>query len=344
MKPVAHASSAVPQPRFCAIFPGALGDFICFLPALRSLARAAEVDLFARSEFAALAPPGVKAYSLERREIRMLFVEERDSHADVERFFANYAAVYSWLASAQTNFVRRLRAAAPGRARIFPFGPGSPQHRADYYLGCLGEIARGDPLPRIETTAEAEAWCEEFFARHDISHRPVLAVAPGSGAREKNWPETSFLKIAQWWGGEFGGATIAIVGPVEEERGGVERLLQACIPARGLNLAQIAALMRRSQIYVGNDSGLSHLAAAAGARAVVLFGPSNPAEWAPRGERAQVLTRCLGCSPCSDAIMKSCPHRACLNGLEPEEVIAVLARLPEVVTLTRGQSGITVSP
>jgi len=274
----------------------------------------------------------------------MLFVEDRNTLGDVERFFADYAAVYSWLGSAHEHFTRRLHAAAPGRAHIFPFGPGSPQHRADYYLGCVDEIARGGRLPRIEITAEAAACCEEFFARHGISRRPILALAPGSGAREKNWPELFFLNVAEWWRKEFGGATIVIVGPVEEERGGIERLLPACIPARGLNLAEIAALLRRSRVYLGNDSGVSHLAAAVGVRAIALFGPSNFSEWAPRGERVQSLSRSMQCSPCAEAIMKACPHRACLNGLEPEIVIAILARLPEVVTLTRVEPGITVSP
>jgi len=343
MKSAGDDSSEASPTRYCAIFPGALGDFICFLPALQSLARNARVDLFARSEFAALAPTGVAAHSLERPEIRMLFVDDQSSLEEVRRFFSHYTAVYSWLGSGQEHFLRRLHQAAPGRARIFPFGPGSSRHRADYYLGCLEEIARGAALPRIEPASESVAWCEEFFARHDIARRPVLVVASGSGAREKNWPEVFFLEVAEWWRDECGGATVAIVGPVEEERGGIARLLGACIPARGLNLSQVAALIGRSRVYLGNDSGISHLAAATGARAVVLFGPSDPAEWTPRGEKVQVISRRLECSPCSERVMKTCPHRACLTAFDAAHVIGILARLPEVVTLTRVEPGITVS-
>jgi ADP-heptose:LPS heptosyltransferase len=342
MKTVDQDSSKPARARVCAIFPGALGDFICFLPALQSLAIGAQVDLFARSEFAALAPPGVAAHSLERPAIRMLFVDDESSSEEGRRFFGDYSAVYSWLGSGQEHFVRRLQQAAPGRTQIFPFAPRRPQHRADYYLACLNESARCDRLPRLEATHEAGEWCEDFFARHGISRRPVLAIAPGSGAREKNWPEGFFLKITEWWRDEFGGATVVIVGPVEEERGGIERLLRVCVAARGLTLAQVAALVRRSRVYLGNDSGISHLAAATGARAVVLFGPSDAAEWAPRGERVQVLSRRIECSPCAEPVMKACPHRACLTAFDPEKVFGVLARLPEVVTLTRFKPGIRV--
>jgi len=343
MKTADQDSSQAIRPRVCAIFPGALGDFICFLPALQSLAMVARVDLFARSEFAALVPPGVAVHSLERAAIRMLFVDDESSSDEVGRFFDNYAAVYSWLGNGREPFVQRLHQAAPGRTQIFPFAPRRAQHRADYYLGCLNEIAHGDRLPRVEPTCEGAEWCEDFFARHGISRRPILAIAPGSGAREKNWPEVFFLKVAEWWRNEFGGATVAIVGPVEEERGGVERLLHACVAARGLTLVQAAALVRRSCVYLGNDSGLSHLAAATGARAVVLFGPSDPAEWAPRGERVQVLSRRIACSPCAEPVMKACSHRACLTAFDPDEVLGILARLPEVVTLTRFKPGIRVS-
>jgi ADP-heptose:LPS heptosyltransferase len=343
MKTADQDSSKPVRPRVCAIFPGALGDFICFLPALQSLTSGARVDLFARSEFAALVPPDVVAHSLERPAIRMLFVDDESLSEEVRRFFDNYAAVYSWLGSGQEHFVRRLQQAAPGRTQIFPFAPRQAQHRTDYYLGCLNESARGDRLPRVETTHEGAEWCENFFALHGISRRPILAIAPGSGAREKNWPEVFFLKIAEWWRDEFGGATVVIVGPVEEERGGIERLLRVCVTARGLTLAQVAALVRRSRVYLGNDSGVSHLAAATGGRAVVLFGPSDPAEWAPRGERVQILSRRIECSPCSEPVRKACSHRACLTAFDPDEVLGILARLPEVITLTRFKPGIRVS-
>ena len=94
MKTAAGNDTALVRDRICAIFPGALGDFVCFLPALRILARDAEVDLFARGEFAALVPRRVAARSLERPEVRNLFVEDEAALESLQAFFGAYSAVY----------------------------------------------------------------------------------------------------------------------------------------------------------------------------------------------------------------------------------------------------------
>ena len=76
--------------RVLALFPGALGDFICFLPALRALAENGRVDLLARSEYVAIAPPDVTTTSLERYEVSRLFVAGCEGDERVRRFFAPY--------------------------------------------------------------------------------------------------------------------------------------------------------------------------------------------------------------------------------------------------------------
>ena len=73
--------------RELVIFPGALGDFLCFLPTLRFLSQGKEIDLLARSEFADLAPPTVKIGSLERYEVRRLFVRGAALEERLRDFF-----------------------------------------------------------------------------------------------------------------------------------------------------------------------------------------------------------------------------------------------------------------
>ena len=213
-------------------------------------------------------------------------------------------------------------------------------HQTDYYLGCLNLSSLAGAQPVIELNRHEAAWCDEFFSLHDLHRRPILVMAAGSGAREKNWPEEFFLAVAEWWRDRIGGAVVLLVGPVEEERGGIERLYRQCVVARGLNLSQIAALIARSHVYLGNDSGISHVAAATGVWSVVLFGPSAAEQWAPRGRKVEILSRNIECSPCSERLMKNCWHRSCLTAFESKEVIKFLAHLPEVLTLTRARPGI----
>jgi ADP-heptose:LPS heptosyltransferase len=310
--------------RALVFFPGALGDFICFLPALRALAETALVDLFARSEFADLLSETVRVRSLESCEVTRLFVPQPGDEEKMRSFFAGYTAIYSWMGSGHDVFVRRLQMLCDGRARIFPFDCGKAErHQSEYYFSCLGIADREFSRPKIEIKPESASWSADYWARHGFAGRRVLMLAPGSGAREKNWPAEAFAAVANWWRSE-GGELLVILGPVEEERGGFELLLQRFKAARHLTLGNLAALISRADMLLGNDSGIVHLAAALGIPTVALFGPSDVKKWRPRGERVLIMRRVLECSPCVMATMKNCLHRSCLTGLDPVEVIQQL--------------------
>ena len=330
--------------RVCVLFPGALGDFVCFLPALHELARLGAVDLIARSEFAAIAPRAVTVHSLERSEVRRLFTDAGATDPSVQRFFSRYAAVFSWFASDQLIFLEQLQKVSHGCAHIFPFRPkNSFIHQADYYLSCVDPDVPNAPQPLVALRADALLWCDSFCRRTEIDNRPLLVMAPGSGAREKNWPEANYVQVMRWWREQFAGNVVVVMGPVETERHRFDQLASSgCIIASELDLAQLASLLSRCNVYVGNDSGVSHLAAAVGARTVVIFGPSDERKWAPRGPRVSIVRRQVACSPCDDTAMKLCPHRACLTELTSAEAIHELRKLPEIANLTRLRVEITV--
>jgi len=344
MKTIDYSVTTAPRKRACVFFPGALGDFICFLPALQAIARDVEVDLFARSEFSEIAPQCIVVNSLERHEINRLFVSDCGDDKRLEEFFARYQAIYSWTGSENRLFVNRLRLLTGGKAKIFPFrSSGAKDHQADYYLSCVNSEVAYTARPEISLRAESMRWCDDFCERNLLSDRPVLIVAAGSGAREKNWPQEYFLSVIDWWHETATGVAVLLLGPVEAERAGVERLQErADVVVRNLTLAQVAALLRRCELYLGNDSGITHLAAAVGARTIALFGPSDPRQWTPRGRAVTVVSRAIECSPCERQTMKNCPHRACLTGLLPAEVMSHIATPARALTLTRVEAGIKV--
>ncbi len=330
------------QPRTLVLFPGALGDFICFMPVLERLGRSSRIDLAARTEFADLVASDVTVRSIESYEISRLFVRGGAADERVKNFFASYESVYSWLGSAVPDFARQLMSLTQGRACLFPFRPlrGS-MHQCDYYLRCVGE-SPDCAAPRVLLKADGVAWCESYWEQHALADRPVLALAPGSGARQKNWPVSGFATVAQWWREQTHGAVIVIIGPVEEDRGGYGPLRADALLVGNLRLAQVAALLSRCDLYIGNDSGMTHLAASLGASTVAIFGPSDTIQWAPRGEKVMIVTRNEECSPCPMPTMKECEHRRCLTALEPVTVIGELQRLLRQASLTRRRAGITV--
>jgi ADP-heptose:LPS heptosyltransferase len=325
------------------LFPGALGDFICLLPALHGLAESAQVEIYAKTAFAEIVPRTIRVVALERYEINRLFVAGSALEQRVRDFFGRYDRIYSWMGSSQPVFRAELESVAPGRAQLFPFEASDPAlHQARYYLSCLGATQRTPPAIDIPVATDALAWRAEFSARYALEKRALLVIAPGSGAREKNWPAGHFNSMGRWWRQRTGGKVIVVLGPVERERGGFDKFSEDFIVAGNLNLAQIAALLSRSDLYIGNDSGITHLAAAVGAPTVAIFGPSNARRWSPLGPKVTLLSLGVACSPCDIAVMKVCPHHQCLTDFSPTEIIEGLEKINEVATLTRGGPRITV--
>jgi heptosyltransferase-3 len=159
---------------------------------------------------------------------------------------------------------------------------------------------------------------------------PWLAVAPGSGQVRKNWPLAHYYEISRALGWEYGLQVVWLAGPGERE---MLSYLRALAGAQGQlllaqrPLARVARVLSRCRLYVGNDSGLTHLAAAVGEPAVLaLFGPTDPRVWAPLGPQVRTLTGPCPQAPCAVGRTITCPESHCLEALAPETVLAAAAQ------------------
>lgn len=162
---------------------------------------------------------------------------------------------------------------------------------------------------------------------------PLIALAPGSGSQKKNWPLEQFMALAHRLRQEIRGRIAWVIGPGEEK---LERRLRLAETATDLwwahlPLATLAAGLQRCQVYVGNDSGVTHLAAATDGPAVVaIFGPTDPRVWAPPGEQVRICRTPLTCAPCSQGRAITCPDPVCLAEIAVEEVMATLRLLLKI--------------
>jgi len=294
------------------LFPGALGDFVCFLPTVHALRRrhTGTLRIIAKPELLALIQwPGCASASIDRHEIADLFTSGRGLLPETKRLCGGFSTVYSWTGSGNPEFARRL-ASLGGEARIFPFrGMQDGEHAIDYYGRCVGVIPQALNSSSIVCDVE---WLAEFRQRHRLDERALTVVHPGSGAARKNWQ--GFRKLVRHWSKQHGETVVVLRGPAECEEDGFG---DGALSVEGLSLAQVAALLHDSRLYVGSDSGISHLAGAVGARGVVLFGPSEPAVWAPRGERMQLVHAPAPCRHCG-------PDLFCVHRLPVEQVTAAL--------------------
>jgi heptosyltransferase-3 len=160
---------------------------------------------------------------------------------------------------------------------------------------------------------------------------PWLAVAPGSGHPLKNWPLTHYYEVSRALSWEYGLGVVWLAGPAE---GAMLPYLEALAKAQGQillanrPLARVARVLCRCRLYLGNDSGLTHLAAAvAGPDVLALFGPSDPRVWAPLGLQVRTLTAPCPQAPCAAGRTIACPEPNCLSELSPETVLAAAADL-----------------
>ena len=163
---------------------------------------------------------------------------------------------------------------------------------------------------------------------------PWLAVAPGSGQPRKNWPLAHYYELSRALGWEYGLKVVWLAGPGEEA---MLPYLEALAQAQGhlllahRLLARVARVLSRCRLYIGNDSGLTHLAAAVDKPEVLaLFGPTDPRVWAPLGPRVRTLTGACPQAPCAVGRTIACPETGCLNALAPETVLAVAAQVLSV--------------
>src|SRR5262249_20068677 len=140
-------------------------------------------------------------------------------------------------------------------------------------------------LPPTHRATEAERAAARPW-RERLGER-FVAVHPGSGSPAKNWPARRFADLAAALGG--GRPWLLVEGPADEEAATIVRRVPGAVVARGLAPRVLGAVLAAADLYGGNDSGVTHLAAAWGAPTLALFGPTDPDVWSPLGERVQIV-------------------------------------------------------
>ena len=202
----------------------------------------------------------------------------------------------------------------------------------------LAEGVRGVTPEQVslerEASPEADRSLTRKLERAGVSLRePIVTVHAGASWRPRAWDPARFAAVADWIRDHYH-AQVVFIGS-EDERD-IEATIRANLkggPAFWLTGAitwdELHALLTRSALFLGNDSGPAHLAASAGTPSVVLFGPQDPRRFGPWSSRAIVLHHPVPCWPCAQ---KRCvrPEHPCVNDITVAEVTAAIARLLDV--------------
>ncbi len=285
--------------RILIIRGGAIGDFILTLPALKALREAypgSHIEILGYSHIAALADKRFYANavrSIEYGALSRFFARNAELPDELAQYFAEFDLIISYLFDPDRIFQTNLERAG---ADTIITGPAKIR-RGDHAAMQLGrpmiedlELEVDEEGASIFVSAEDKARAEEFLQGLPA---PVVALHPGSGSEKKNWPADRWRELAMRLLADetFEGSLVIVLG--EADQAGAEAMKSLGKNSRvrlaqNLPLPELAAILARA-LFVGHDSGISHLAAAAGARSLVLFGPSDPGVWRPLGQNVTIL-------------------------------------------------------
>jgi heptosyltransferase-3 len=270
---------------------GALGDFILTLPAIRLLRETYpdnHVEILGYKPFGDLAVKGGLAdavRSIEYGAMAGFFAPGSALNPELIDYFRSFDLVISYLYDPDGYLRGNLEKAGvktlmEGIYKVDESG----LHAAHQLAATLEQLALylEDPGARL------------------LDHKPTkgrlrIALHPGSGSPKKNWSVENWLEVAVRINGEFPGAEFVLVtGEVEEEHvhGIATQWKDSGVifsQAHNLPLWTLAETLAECSLFLGHDSGVSHLAAAVGLPAVLLFGPTNPDIWAPGNPQVTVV-------------------------------------------------------
>jgi ADP-heptose:LPS heptosyltransferase len=242
------------------IRPGAIGDCILSIPALKCLC-SEYTEIWVRSEVAPLIRFADCVRSLASTGLDRMGLSGMDPFPELRERLRAFDSIISWYGSNREEFrsqmselgvpIRFLDALPPAGERF---------HAADFFLRQAG--CKGAAVPRIPCPPAPPG---DFVIIH-----------PFSGSARKNWALERYRELAR-----------RLEMPVRWCAGPEEQLEDA---VHIDNLYELACWLQTARLYVGNDSGITHLAAAVGIPVVAIFGPTDPAVWAPRGDRVQVVS------------------------------------------------------
>jgi len=159
---------------------------------------------------------------------------------------------------------------------------------------------------QIHLTAEEEAFASGWISDLELGRRRLIGIHPGTSVFKnqdrRRWPEVSFAKLIDSLSLEMDAAFLLFGGPDERPlRGKLISMVRTGTKIISVDLPsvrQAAALIRRCSLFISNDSGPMHIAAASGVPTVAVFGPTNPVWVRPWGVRHRVVRKDLPCSPC----------------------------------------------
>lgn len=277
------------------IHPGALGDVLEAVPALRALRRGGVLAFAGQPRLGHLLHgfglvDGVLPF--DGLGLEALFTPDLAPIPLIRRL-QSFSRIISWFGARDAVYSERLRTFSPECVIASPL-PDDASHLTvwQHLLATIGD----PPCPEVRPLDVPRIWRDQgnraLIELGVVSPRPLLVVHPGAGGRWKVWPVEHQARVIEQVIRDTGAQALIHEGPADHD---VAEHLRHVLGGRAQwlmepDLPLLAAVLVQASVYLGGDSGVSHLAAAVGAPAVILFPVATRERWAPWGPTTEVLT------------------------------------------------------
>jgi ADP-heptose:LPS heptosyltransferase len=346
------------------IHQGALGDVVLSFPALVALKqkRRASLALLGHNRIGQLAQGlGIVDYHFRAESARFCGLFTRDLSPEMREFTSQFDGIV--IVSFSDDMENRIRPHHPGQ--VLTISPRPPveeethvamhvtkqleakgllrnDQRTNRDLSCLVDSTQslekigksfGDPSSRQSKSVAVNSVVgyEHGKGVHEESEeKGLFVIHPGAGSNRKRWGLDNFVALAEAIVKNHSGDVVFLIGPDEKDL--LAGLTEVAFRKRTYvhqvdDLTKVADLIRGSRCFVGNDSGLSHLAGFLGIPTIAVFGPSSINRWSPLGRAIKVLRGASDCLPCFELEKDNCEDPRCLKGVSVEMAVKALGKL-----------------
>jgi len=335
---------------------GALGDTVLLLPLLRLIRTGYpnfHLEMMTHPEFFPLVLGADLAHEAHPADLKGVHTFYLDSPGLLDSDATDFFSQYDWVISIKHDLDRifETNMKSAGAKNVLTIPPIPPPGFSDLYQKYLfsffseekwkenacelsppkldirlfadqpihPKIGSGEVLEDFIVPSKSQDRIEKLFKNGFVT------LHPGSGSRFKNWSEENFQVLMDRVIQSTDLDLLVILGSAEGRKDpGIEVLNDRTLAANNLPIPFLSALLKRSRCHVGNDSGISHLAAGLDCPTICLFGPTSPAVWKPVGDWVSVVSGEAECSPCRREVMRSCPDRICLSSIQWERVYSLM--------------------
>lgn len=316
---------------------GALGDLLLSLPALEALgAHSPHIHLAGRPDAAGLLHRAgyVDEFSDAGGASYAGFFSSRPG-PEVRESLRRFSRAYIFSRRPASPLAGAIRSVIRDTQVVLTIPPrGSQLHASAFRLGQLKRTGSHSSIPReahLSSPSFGISPASESRLREIARGRAVVAVHPGSGSRRKNWPLDRFLEVVRELADSGAAALLLLSGPGEPSetaealRNFAAQHEGSALHLDGESLTAVASVLGMADLYLGNDSGVTHLASLISPRVVAVYGPTDPSVWGPVGG-ARVIENRSVCAQCIEP-ERRCAPRTCLLSILPQVVLGEIYRL-----------------